>query len=269
VHDQAGWGPCVTDPEFERCLPFILKEEGGNDDDPQDHGGRTSRGITQREYTAWRNKKGLLSQDVWDATTQEVHDIYYTEYWLPKGPALHPGVALVYFNFAVNAGPGEAHKLLLRSIGGTDIETVNRFCNEGEAFYRALAQFSRYGKGWTARTERIRAAAAKMVLSPAPQPQKEIKPMTATPATDPVTGISFATIENDINIGLSVVSNVLPFLSLIPGFGPIAALLTTAVSAVRAVESSVNGGTSAAVAETMSHLTPGAPNSNALGPTVG
>jgi lysozyme family protein len=171
----------ASDPRFEACLPLILKEEGGNNDDPQDHGGRTSRGITQREYSPWRVKHGLPDRDVFEASTQEVHDIYYGEYWLPRGPKLHPGVDLVYFNFAVNAGAGEAHKLLMRSIGPADVDddaqTIDRMCNEGEAFYRGLAQFPRYGRGWTSRTERIRAVALKMqaefpVTPPQPQPQE-------------------------------------------------------------------------------------------------
>jgi lysozyme family protein len=173
----------ATDSRFEACLPFILKEEGGDDDDPHDHGGRTSRGITQREYSPWRARHGLPDRDVFEASTQEIHDVYYEEYWLPCGPNLHPGVDLVYFNFAVNAGAGEAHKLLMRSIGPDDVDddaqTINRMCNEGEAFYRGLAQFPRYGRGWTARTEHIRAAALKMqaefpVTTPQPQPQETI-----------------------------------------------------------------------------------------------
>jgi len=38
--------------------------ERGNDDDPQDPGGRTSRGIIQREYDKYSDRKGLPRRDV-------------------------------------------------------------------------------------------------------------------------------------------------------------------------------------------------------------
>ena len=43
---------------FEYCLPFLLAHEGGNDDDINDPGGRTSRGILQTEYDAYRKRHG-------------------------------------------------------------------------------------------------------------------------------------------------------------------------------------------------------------------
>lgn len=49
-----------TSPEFEACLPFVLKEEGGYSNTPGDHGGATNYGIIQREYNAYRDKKGLI-----------------------------------------------------------------------------------------------------------------------------------------------------------------------------------------------------------------
>ncbi|WP_346656139.1 glycosyl hydrolase 108 family protein [Bradyrhizobium sp. dw_78] len=44
---------------FAICLPFTLKQEGGNSDDPHDPGGRTHKGIIQREYDKYRRSKGL------------------------------------------------------------------------------------------------------------------------------------------------------------------------------------------------------------------
>ena len=64
------------DARFDSCLPWILKMEGGNDDDPHDHGGRTSRGVIQREYDAYRREKGEATRDVWTASDAEIADIY-------------------------------------------------------------------------------------------------------------------------------------------------------------------------------------------------
>ena len=38
---------------FNACVQLVLQDEGGNDDDPDDPGGRTSRGIEQSEWDAW------------------------------------------------------------------------------------------------------------------------------------------------------------------------------------------------------------------------
>jgi lysozyme family protein len=236
-----------ADPRFEACLPLILKEEGGSDDDPHDHGGRTSRGITQREYSAWCVKHGLSDGDVWAAPNIVVHDIYYEEYWLPRGPKLHPGVDLVYFNFAVNAGPGEAHKLLMRSISDSpdDSLTVNRMCNEGESFYRGLAQFSRYGNGWTHRTERIRAAALRMVAEAPPQPNPNLAPISQPqPRTQEITVNPMILIQ---------LFTAMPKL--------IQAVQTILASdAAHTIET--------AVLALMGHNTPGEPNVPALGPNA-
>src|SRR5579872_6059569 len=105
---------------FAKALAFVLKDEGGNDDDPADHGGRTSRGITQREYDAWRTEQGLATQDVWDAPQADIESIYHEEYWDPYCDAFPSGPDYLYFDMAVNAGPYRAAVLLQRALGVTD-----------------------------------------------------------------------------------------------------------------------------------------------------
>ena len=52
VHDFPSWElrrrTLPPDARFQRCVAFVLQDEGGNDDDPNDPGGRTSRGRTNR-----------------------------------------------------------------------------------------------------------------------------------------------------------------------------------------------------------------------------
>jgi lysozyme family protein len=105
---------------FKASLALVLQSEGGNDDDPADHGGRTSRGITQREYDAWRaeNKKPLM--DVWSASQADINAIYREEYWDPFCDGLPKGLDYLYFDMAVNAGPNRAAILLQRALKVTD-----------------------------------------------------------------------------------------------------------------------------------------------------
>jgi len=164
------------------CLPYILRYEGGNDDDPHDPGGRTSRGVIQREYNAYRRRKGEATQDVWKATDEEVSDIYRHQYWDPWCPQLPAGVDLSFFDMAVNAGPSRATILLQRALGVRDdgaiglvtlgaikdadpIELIVGFANKRLAFYRSLHTFRYFGKGWTERTLDCKKASLKMATT--------------------------------------------------------------------------------------------------------
>src|SRR5215472_7198123 len=148
----------TDDARFDACLPWILRMEGGNDDDPHDHGGRTSRGVIQREYDAYRREKGEPTRDVWTASDAEIADIYQHKYWLPLCPTFPAGVDLMYFDVAVNAGPGQAAKQFQRALGVKSdgaigpitlaalkslnpSDLIEKFAAARRAFYHALAQF--------------------------------------------------------------------------------------------------------------------------------
>src|SRR5690242_2135384 len=151
---------------FPRCLAFTRQEEGGNSDDPHDHGGRTSRGIIQRVYDAYRHSKKLELADVWKAADAEVDEIYLLQYWNPYCDSLPSGLDLAFFDFCVNAGRTQAVRSLQRAVrvtpdGMFGIRTksaidktadlsklIHDYSNQRRAFYRSLKQFSRYGKGW-------------------------------------------------------------------------------------------------------------------------
>lgn len=164
---------------FDKSLKYILVDEGGNDDDPHDHGGRTSRGITQREYDAWCNIHGEPRGDVWQASDSDVRKIYNQEYWQPLGDLLPLGVDYLYFNMAVNGGPHRAAVLLQRAVGVIDDgrigpvtrqaiskfdakTLINNFTMSAERFYRSLHQ-SRFLRGWLDRNRRVQLRALAMI----------------------------------------------------------------------------------------------------------
>lgn len=164
---------------FRLSLTAVLKDEGGNDDDPADHGGRTSRGITQREYNAWRKELGLEPRDVWTAATAEIETIYREEYWEPYCDLLPPAIDYLYFNMAVNAGPHRAAILLQRALGVTadgrigpitrmaatlanPRTFVEEFTRATKNFYLSLHQ-PRFTKGWLNRADHARAVALGML----------------------------------------------------------------------------------------------------------
>lgn len=169
----------MTASNFQPSLVAVLKDEGGNDDDPADHGGRTSRGITQREYDAWRRLRGQPTIDVWTATDAEISTIYHDEYWEPFCDGFPVGVDYLYFDMAVNAGPGRAAILLQRALGVTadgrigpvtklavakaDSRTlIANYTAAKRAFYLALHQ-PRFTKGWLNRCDHVQNTATAMV----------------------------------------------------------------------------------------------------------
>jgi lysozyme family protein len=106
----------MTDATFRTCYPWLRKSEGGNDDDPDDPGGRTSRGITQREYDGYCTLHDIARGDVWNAPEVIITDIYRTSYWQPWCPQLPAGPDYVFFDEAVNAGLHEAVLVLQRAL---------------------------------------------------------------------------------------------------------------------------------------------------------
>ncbi len=91
------------------ALPHTLQNEGGYSNHPNDSGGATMRGVTQKVYDGYRKQKGKLPQGVRYILTEELEDIYYKQYWLAAACDKVPyplNVAL--FDFSVNAGHSRA-----------------------------------------------------------------------------------------------------------------------------------------------------------------
>jgi lysozyme family protein len=189
---------------FPRALRLVLVDEGGLDDDPHDHGGRTAHGIIQREYDGFRARHGLPRQDVWKITPAEYTEIYHDRYWMPWCDRLPAGMDYAFFDACVNAGPAQAARTLQKALGirtdgnmgditlakvqeiaaraprdgdehdadASGIEPlIHAFCEARRAFYRALAQFPRYGRGWLARVDHVERA-AKAFAADAEQAQR-------------------------------------------------------------------------------------------------
>jgi uncharacterized protein (TIGR02594 family) len=193
-----GTVPAGTD--FDACLALVLKYEGGNDDDPRDPGGRTSRGILQSEWNVWRQTNAGLPEDVWQAPQSQVEAIYKQNYWNPLYcDSLPPGVDLATFDYGVNSGISRAAKTLQGIVGsGVDgevgpdtiaaaakadpVSVVSRMCDSRISFLQGLSTWGTFGKGWTSRVQDVRTHALAMASS-APQPKLPQGPNIPAPST--------------------------------------------------------------------------------------
>jgi lysozyme family protein len=90
--------------KFRRALVFVLENEGGDSDHPQDRGGRTRFGITAK--TAKRH--GFRISEL---TRDQAAWIYHKEYWEYEWIS-DAALATKVFDLAVNMGSSAANKLL-------------------------------------------------------------------------------------------------------------------------------------------------------------
>jgi len=81
---------------FDRAIQYVLDNEGGFSDDPNDHGGATRYGVTQSEAA----RHGF---DVHTLTVDQAKSIYRTDYWHYDGVA-DQNIATKLLDMAVNMG---------------------------------------------------------------------------------------------------------------------------------------------------------------------
>lgn len=104
---------------FEAALQFVLKWEGSRfTNDPDDRGGATRFGVTQRVYDAFRQGRGQPLQSVKFITMDEVRAIYTRGYWAPvHGDRMPAPLDLVLFDTGVLMGVGRAVRFLQQALG--------------------------------------------------------------------------------------------------------------------------------------------------------
>jgi len=134
---------------FLRFIPFILKWEGGYDNDPDDPGGETKFGIDKRSHP---------NVDIKNLTKEAATEIYWHEYWVKNGCEWKPEpLGEVFFNACVNCGAGRARTLLGDPASP---RTAADFLAAQDAFYRRLSEarpaLRKFLKGWLNRTSDLR-----------------------------------------------------------------------------------------------------------------
>lgn len=165
---------------FDAALAFTFQWEGSYSNDPRDPGGATNHGITLKTLADWRGT-ACTPADVQALTQDEAGAIYRARYWdAVQGDSLAPGVDLMVFDHAVNAGPGRSARLLQGAVSTTmdgmigpatlaaasavdPTVLVDRLAAAQEVSYRATPNFDVYGRGWLNRLAARKAAALEMI----------------------------------------------------------------------------------------------------------
>lgn len=158
---------------FETSLKLVLGHEAGYVNNPNDRGGETNLGISDRrdgviDGMADINGDRIPDVRIKDLTPEQAAQVYWRDYWKPlRCDELHPSVAYVLFDTAVNAGNSQAVKLLQRALQLTDdgligpktIAAANRdpkhtvlsLAVQRVMFNAGLSTWAHFGKGWTKR----------------------------------------------------------------------------------------------------------------------
>jgi len=165
---------------FQLCLSYLLKSEGGFVNNPKDPGGMTNLGVTKATYEAY------VGHEVDEATMRslspnDVALLYKRNYWdKVAANSLPAGVDYCVFDTAVNSGPSQAVKFLQRAlnvnadgvIGSLTIaaaeqrdpaELIEQFCEERLHFMQSLSTWATFGKGWQRRVDEVKDLASRMV----------------------------------------------------------------------------------------------------------
>lgn len=145
---------------FEYCVDKVLAREGGLVNDPNDPGGLTKFGISQRQYP---------TLDIASLTREDAVAIYFRDYWQPsRAASLPPPLDLYLFDGAVNQGIGPSVRRLQLAVGAVQdgvigphtlyaidqlgvVEAGALFMATRAMAYASLPTFQRFGRGWLKR----------------------------------------------------------------------------------------------------------------------
>lgn len=182
--------PAGADARFRACLDVVLPHEGGFVDDPEDPGGATKFGISLRAAQGFGSLADVDHDgdvdrsDILELTVEDAAGIYRAQYWTTlRCDEIPAGLDLMLFDFGVNAGPTAAVRLLqgalavkvdgvigpktLAAVRAADRpRAIDAMATRRQQFYRSLAKFPRFGRGWLRRTEEVRLVAQRMVSGP-------------------------------------------------------------------------------------------------------
>jgi len=129
---------------FDKAMEFILKWEGWHSDDPDDAGGKTVWGITERDYpeefpALWNMGK--------EESKEYVKKFYKKDYWdKVGGDGLSKSVDIIIFDTAVNMGTTFANKLKGYDMNTALMERIKRYTE-----IAAIGNNIKFLRGWIRR----------------------------------------------------------------------------------------------------------------------
>jgi Glycosyl hydrolase 108 len=135
--------PLIVDADdlFGRCIAFVLESEGGLSEDPNDKGGLTNFGISQRAYP---------KLDIRNLTRQQAELIYRADYWHASGADSQPWpLCLIVLDTAVLHGVGRAVEWLRKTQDPWAYLAIRL------ESYTSMQTWQHHGAGWVNRVVKL------------------------------------------------------------------------------------------------------------------
>ena len=173
---------------WDKSFDMVIAHEGGFTNDERDPGnklpdgrkGSTMLGCTQANWEKYIGHE-VTQDDMKALKKEDVKPLYKRDYWdAVRGDDLPAGVDYAVFDFAINAGPAAARKMIQKALGVTadgsigpatmkaiqeadGKDLLDKFSHSKEAFYKSLPTFPTYGNGWLKRVADVRSFASTML----------------------------------------------------------------------------------------------------------
>ena len=229
---------------FPKVAEWVLEDEGGFVNDPDDPGKATKYGITIRTLSHFLDRE-CTEEDVKSVSPQLAKEIYHSLYWSPAGCAdLPTGLDYVQLDAAIHCGVPRATRLLQEALGTVAVDGIMgpntlKACNQavgsgknliGEAINERLEYLqsrphaAKYIKGWENRLTRVYNRAERMVKNTSKKEmprksavQSNTVKSTAIISAGQVTAAAgaFAYLDGPVQMALVGISGVCLVLSLI------------------------------------------------------
>jgi len=153
---------------YDHAWAFLHKWEGDLVDHPADPGGITRHGVSLRFLKTIR--PDATAQTIRDLTEAEAKEIARDHFWRPvQADSLPPGLALLTFDMAYNAGPGRSVRFLQQAVGAVADGRIGpvtiglakqadqraaclEFTARRNVYYGSLNTFKTFGLGWMRRS---------------------------------------------------------------------------------------------------------------------
>lgn len=156
---------------FETAVEFILKHEGGFQNDPEDTGNWTGRAVNSGELRGTNmgiSAASYPNEDIKNLTRERAIALYRRDFWDKcRCGELPDGMDLLVFDAAVNQGQALAARMLQKAvrtkadgiIGPTTITVTTAAGKAGIVAYAARRmyqyglhpKFAHFGNGWSQR----------------------------------------------------------------------------------------------------------------------
>ena len=102
--------------EFDEIIVEVLEAEGGFVHDPDDKGGATNHGVTQKSYSEFLGRQATIDE-MKNMTTDDAKECYMKDFWIPaKIDRLPDNLKHIYFDMVVNMGRKNAGKIIQQAV---------------------------------------------------------------------------------------------------------------------------------------------------------